>query len=123
MIYNLIRTKLHIRKPSKCRLQSTDKLCFQLAVNFFSRIFILHITAYICVEQQWVTDPIRINTRASYCYINIQTYLRIYNTEWNWIWRTEFIINQLFCIKIINTLIFTCIATKCKSFSDCCKCL
>lgn len=110
------------RKLAKGRLKGTDKFCLQLSVQLVSRVFVLHISTHIRIEQQRIADPIRINTRAADRHINIQADLGIHNAERNRIRCAKLVVNQLLCIEIVDSLILTCIAAKCKTLADCRKC-
>ena len=108
----------HTRYFGKCRLQCGKKLCLKHAVNLIPLIIIGYISADISIEQQWIYNLIRILSITANGNIYIQTYVLIHNTKRNWISRSIFISYNFFRIKEIYPLVFPCLASETKPFSD-----
>ena len=81
----------------------------------------VNISAHICIKQERIDNLIRIYSITAHRYIYIKTDISVNYPEWDWICCSEFIIYQFFCIKIINPLVFACIAAKCKTLLYCIK--
>ena len=107
----------------KRRLKSVKKFSFKLTVYIFTSIFLLDVSAYVSIEQQGIDYFIRIYAVTADGYIHIKSYIRVYHPERNRIRRTEFIINKLFCIKVVYALILTGVSAVCKSFTYSSECI
>ena len=107
----------------KRRLESRNKLCFQLTFNLISVILLFKVSADICIEKKGIGDSVRINTAAAYGNINVQTDILVYYTERNRVRSTKFIINQLFGIEVVNTLVFARISTEGETLANSLECL
>ena len=112
---------LHLGNLCKRRLKCTYKFCFQLRLNFFPVILLCKITADICIKQQRIYNFIRIYSIAAHRYINIQSDISVYHSERDGIGCSKLVSYQLFCIKIIYSLVFSRISSIGKTLFHCFK--
>ena len=116
--HNLVGAQLKLGQTSECRLQCADKLCFQLAVKLIPGIFLLHVAADVRIEQQRVSDPVRIHARAPHRHVQIQPDLGIHHTEGNGVRGAEFVVDKLLGVEIIHPLILAGISAVGETLTD-----
>ena len=115
---NLVRTKFHIGKLCKSRLQGADELGLQHIVKLASSVFAGNISANVRVEQKRVGDTVGVNTRAAEGYVNVKTDLGVNNTERNRIRSAEFVVQDFLGVEVVNSLILTGVAAVSETLAD-----
>ena len=111
-------TDTHFGNLSKCRLECRQKFRLHLSCDLVCFVVLADIAAYVGVEQQRVYQTNAVFTEASNPDVQINTCPLIYHTEWNRRRGTILVAYNFFCIKVVNSLVFWCFSTKCKTLSD-----
>lgn len=98
----------------KCR----QKLGFQLTVQTVAGIVFTDVAAYVRVEQNRVTDSVTVLAEATNGDINVNARALVDNAERYRGGRAVLIANELFRVKIVDTLIFGRLAAERSAFAD-----
>ena len=102
----------HLGDLCKRRLERSQQLCFQLAVDAIPRILRCNIAAHVLIEQHRVGHSIGILAKAADTDVHIQTDIPIHNAEGNRIGRAVLVADEFFGVEIIDALILAGISSE-----------
>ena len=121
----IVRVPRHLRITNalcrdfrKSRLQCCQKLGFELGIDAFSVIRVLHIGADVGVEADRIDDMVAVLAKAPDGDIHIQTDVFVHDAERNRACSAVFISHQLFCVEIIHALILWRLSAEGETFPD-----
>ena len=111
-------TDSHVADLCECRLQSSQKLGLQLAVNAITGVNITDIAHDALIEQKRVGNLIAVFAKALDADIHIKTDIAVYNTERNGIGGTVFVADDFLGVEVINTLIICRVTAERETLAD-----
>ena len=99
-------------------LEGGDELRLQLAVDLLAGVFIADVAAYVGVEQQGIGDFVGVNAAAADGNVDVQADVAVNHTEGNGRRRTELVVDQLFCVEVVDALVLAGVAAVGKTLAD-----
>ena len=97
-------------------MQSRQKFCFKLRVNFGAVISVFDVAANICIEKNRIDNFVAVGAETFNGNVYVKPDIIINDAEGNRSWRAVFIADNFFGVKVINALVASGIAAESKAF-------
>ena len=115
---NLVGAELLVGESAERRLESGDKLCLELHIDFCSLVILFYVAANVGVEEKRVCDFVGIDTAAANGNIEVETDFVINNTEENRVLSTELVVYELLGVEVVNSLVLCGVSAEGETLTD-----